>query len=42
VNDFNGTWKKNGQPLPDGSYWYIFKFNDGVTSDRMGYIVIQR
>lgn len=41
-NDFDGTWKKNGQPLPDGSYWYIFKFNDGVTHDRMGYIVIQR
>ena len=41
-NDFNGTWKKNGQPLPDGSYWYIFKFNDGVTHDRLGYIVIQR
>jgi gliding motility-associated-like protein len=41
-NNFDGTWKKNGQPLPDGSYWYIFKFNDGVTHDRMGYIVIQR
>jgi gliding motility-associated-like protein len=41
-NEFDGTWKKNGQPLPDGSYWYIFKFNDGVTRDRMGYIVIQR
>jgi len=41
-NNFDGTWKKNGQPLPDGSYWYIFKFNDGATHDRMGYIVIQR
>ncbi len=41
-NDFDGTWKKNGQPLPDGSYWYIFKFNDGSHPDRMGYIVIQR
>ena len=41
-NNFDGTWKKNGQPLPDGSYWYIFKFNDGSTQDRMGYIVIQR
>jgi len=41
-NDFDGNWKKNGQPLPDGSYWYIFKFNDGRTHDRMGYIVIQR
>ncbi len=41
-NDFDGTWKKNGQPLPDGSYWYIFRFNDGVTHDRMGYIIIQR
>ena len=42
LNNFDGTWKKNGQPLPDGSYWYIFRFNDGKTSDRMGYIVIQR
>jgi gliding motility-associated-like protein len=42
LNNFDGTWEKNGQPLPDGSYWYIFKFNDGVTHDRMGYIVIQR
>jgi len=41
-NNFDGTWKKNGQPLPDGSYWYIFKFNDGINRDRMGYIVIQR
>ncbi|MCW3126568.1 MAG: hypothetical protein JWO03_2226, partial [Bacteroidetes bacterium] len=36
-NDFDGTWKKNGQPLPDMSYWYIFKYNDGVHADRMGY-----
>ena len=42
TNNFDGTWKKNGQPLPDGSYWYIFKFNDGTHPDRMGYIVIQR
>ena len=41
-NNFDGTWKKNGQPLPDGSYWYIFKFNDSTHPDRMGYIVIQR
>lgn len=41
-NDFDGTWKKNGQPLPDMSYWYIFKFNDGVHADRMGYIIIER
>ena len=42
LNNFDGTWKKNGQPLPDGSYWYIFKFNDGTHPDRMGYIIIQR
>ncbi|MCW3124793.1 MAG: hypothetical protein JWO03_451, partial [Bacteroidetes bacterium] len=41
-NDFDGTWKKNGQPLPDMSYWYIFKFNDGIHADRMGYIIIER
>ena len=42
LNDFDGTWKKNQQPLPDMSYWYIFKFNDGLHADRMGYIVIER
>lgn len=41
-NDFDGTFRKNGAPLPDGSYWYIFKFNDGINKDRIGYIVIQR
>lgn len=41
-NDFDGTWKKNGQPLPDMTYWYVFKYNDGVHQDRMGYIVIER
>ena len=42
LNDFDGTWKNNGQPLPDGSYWYIFKFNDSIHEDKMGYIIIQR
>jgi gliding motility-associated-like protein len=41
-NDFDGTFKKNNEALPDGSYYYIYKFNDGVQKDAVGYIVIQR
>jgi len=41
-NDFDGTFKKNSEALPDGSYYYIFKFNDSVQKDVVGYIVIQR
>lgn len=27
-NDWDGTWSKNGEPLPDGTYFYIVRFND--------------
>jgi gliding motility-associated-like protein len=41
-NDFAGNYKRNNQPLPDGTYYYIFKFNDNVNKDRMGYIILNR
>ena len=37
-NDWAGTW--NGQPIPDGTYFYIF--NDGEGKTVSGYIQIQR
>ena len=39
-NNWDGNYK--GQPLPDGTYYYIFKYHDGVNSDKTGFIVIQR
>ncbi|MFN8308492.1 MAG: Ig-like domain-containing protein [Chitinophagales bacterium] len=41
-NDFDGTWKRNNEPLPDGSYWYIFKYNADGLKDKVGYIVLHR
>jgi large repetitive protein len=41
-NDFNGNFKRNQKTLPDGTYFYIFKFNDGVTKDKTDYIIINR
>lgn len=41
-NDFAGNYKRNNQPLPDGTYYYIFKFNDEVNKDKIGYIIINR
>ena len=35
-----GTY--NGQSLPDGTYYYIFKYHDGINEDKTGFIVIQR
>ncbi|MCO5279714.1 MAG: Ig-like domain-containing protein [Chitinophagales bacterium] len=41
-NDFDGTWEKNNQPLPDGTYYYVLKLNDGKTKDIPGFVVINR
>lgn len=40
-NNFTGTNDK-GVPLPDGTYFYIFKFNDGKKQDISGYTIINR
>jgi large repetitive protein len=43
-NGYNGEWdgKYNSQDLPDGTYYYIFKYNDGINQPKSGFIVIQR
>jgi large repetitive protein len=37
---WNGTW--NGKNVPDGTYFYIINFNDGVTKPVAGYVQIHR
>jgi gliding motility-associated-like protein len=39
-NEWNGTWGKRGEKLPDGTYFYIF--NDGKGKNYNGYLVIRR
>ncbi len=41
-NDFDGTWEQNNQPLPDATYYYVLKLNDGKTKDIVGFVVINR
>ncbi len=41
-DNFNGVYLRNGNALPDGTYFYIFKFNDGITKDKVDYITINR
>ncbi|HEY0262186.1 MAG TPA: gliding motility-associated C-terminal domain-containing protein, partial [Chitinophagales bacterium] len=40
-NNFSGT-APNGHELPDGTYFYIYQFNDGVQKDIQGYVIINR
>jgi large repetitive protein len=37
---WDGTW--NGKNVPDGTYFYIINFNDGVTKPVAGYVQIHR
>ncbi|MCP4120816.1 MAG: tandem-95 repeat protein, partial [Bacteroidetes bacterium] len=41
-NDWNGFWDRQAQELPDGTYYWIVKFHDGISSDRAGYVYILR
>jgi gliding motility-associated-like protein len=41
-NDFDGIWKDKNVALTDGTYYYIFKFNNGINKDIVGYIVLNR
>jgi gliding motility-associated-like protein len=41
-NNWNGIWDKKGVDLPDGTYYWIVKFNDGFSKDRAGYISLLR
>ncbi|MFT5246864.1 MAG: gliding motility-associated-like protein/uncharacterized repeat protein (TIGR01451 family) [Litorivivens sp.] len=39
-NDWEGLWQ--GQTLPEGTYYYVFKETDTRTSVQQGYIVLHR
>jgi gliding motility-associated-like protein len=41
LNEWDGRWDKNDQPLPDGTYYYLLDLGDGSKA-RSGYIVIFR
>lgn len=40
VNDWEGTF--NGEPLPEGTYFYIINMNDPLGTTLQGYVVIHR
>jgi gliding motility-associated-like protein len=44
TSPYQNNWdgKYNGQDLPDGTYFYILQFNDGVTPNKLGYLVLHR
>jgi gliding motility-associated-like protein len=39
-NNWDGLYK--GNELPDGTYFYNINFNDGVTPNKTGFVVIHR
>ncbi|MCB0760765.1 MAG: gliding motility-associated C-terminal domain-containing protein [Flavobacteriales bacterium] len=39
-NNWDGEWKDD--PLPEGTYYYVFKETDARTAVRQGYIVLHR
>lgn len=41
-NDWDGFWDKKASDLPDGTYYWIVKFNDGLSPDRAGYVYLLR
>ena len=42
ANDWEGIWDKSLENLPDGTYYWIVRFNDGISKDRAGYVLILR
>ncbi len=40
-NDWNGS-NMDGEPLPDGTYFYVLEINDGTTPPYTGFVVIHR
>jgi len=42
LNDWGGTWLKNGKPLPDGTYYYVVRYNEFLIPDRSGDLLLLR
>jgi gliding motility-associated-like protein len=44
ATSFTGRWDAlyRSNPLPDGTYYFIFEFNNNILSPQTGFIVIQR
>jgi len=42
--NYQNNWdaKYNGSDLPDGTYFYKIKFNDGISKDKNGFLIIAR
>ena len=42
--NYQNNWdaKYQGKDLPDGTYFYHIQFNDGVTKDKSGYVIVHR
>lgn len=41
-NDWEGRSLRKNEPLRDGTYFWVVKFNDGHTKDRAGHVLIWR
>ena len=43
-NTWDGTWVQNGEPLPDGTYFYVLKRNpqNGKSAVLTGHVTIHR
>jgi gliding motility-associated-like protein len=41
---YNGDWDAtyNGGPLPDGTYYYIFEYNEDNLKPKTGFIEVKR
>jgi gliding motility-associated-like protein len=41
LNTWGGTWDRNDEPLPDGTYFYVLDLKDG-SKPRSGFVVMFR
>jgi gliding motility-associated-like protein len=40
-NDWNGT-NQQGTAVPDGTYYFIYKYNDGSNKSEARFVVVHR
>jgi flagellar hook assembly protein FlgD len=40
-NDWDGT-NQTGTPLPDGTYYFIYQYNDGSGKSEARFVVVHR